>query len=142
VPVKNAPGHIDPQGQQDQGQDGEPDPEGVQQVEAGPDPGDVLGLEHHKRGIDLGDAGRDREPGLDQALFDDLDEGGHVDLDRVVLDRDRPPTLAGQGGHQLLVGGPVGLDPGVSERWALDYLADLVAGEALDPVGDRGGQGP
>ena len=51
------------------------------------------------------------------------------------------PPLAGQGGHQLGVGDPVGLHPGVGEGVTLDDVGDLGAGEALEAVGDRPRQG-
>ena len=80
------------------------------------------------------------EPLGDQLLLDRLDERRQVDADGVVLDRDRAATLAGQGLDQRLVGHPVGLDPGVLERLALDDPLDLGADKALHAVGDRAGQ--
>jgi hypothetical protein len=38
------------------------------------------------------------------------------------------------------VGDPVGLDPGISKRLALDDLADLGADKALDAAGQRPGE--
>jgi hypothetical protein len=48
--------------------------------------------------------------------------------------------LAGEGLDQRLVGDPVGLHPGISERLALDDLADLGTDEALDAAGQGPGE--
>jgi hypothetical protein len=45
--------------------------------------------------------------------------------------------LAGEGLDQGLVGDPVGLGPGISERRALDDLAGLGADKALEAAGQR-----
>ena len=53
-----------------------------------------------------------------------------------------PVLDAGQHGHQLLVGGPVGRHPELFELRRLDQLQGDRVGGALDPVGDGRGQEP
>jgi hypothetical protein len=133
-------GHPDPDPEQHDGDDRQPDPERVEQVERGLGAGEVLDVEQDEGGVDLRDPGGQGEPGSNQPLLDRLDEGGQVDADGVVVHRDRPVALAGQGLDQRLVGDPVGLHPGIGERLALDDLADLGADKALYAVGQRAGE--
>jgi hypothetical protein len=134
-------GDIHPQHQQDQHQHRQPDPQGVEQVEAAAHPGDVGGLEHGEGGVHLRDPRGQAEPGGNQLLLDGLDERRQVDAHAVAGDRHRPAALAGESLDELVVRQPVGLHPGVGERLALDDPGDLGAGEALHPIGDRAGQG-
>jgi hypothetical protein len=133
-------GHSDPDPEQHDGNDRQPHPERVEQVERGLCAGEVLDVEQDEGGVDLRDPGGQAEPGGDHPLLDRLDEGGQVDADGVALHRDRPVALAGQGLDQRLVGDPVGLRPGISERLTLDDLADLGTDKALDATGLRPGE--
>ena len=135
-------GHEDADREQDDGDDRQPDPQGVEQVERATGPGEVLDVEQHEGGVDLRDAGGQVEPALDQPGLDRLDEWGQVESDRVALHGDRPVALPGEGLDQCLVGDPVGLDPGVGESLALDDLADLGADKALDAAGQRPSEPP
>ena len=133
-------GDIDADPDQDQGDHRQPDPQGVEQAERALRAGDVLGLEQHERLVDLRDPLGQGEPLGDQPLLDRLDERRQVERDGVALHGDRAATLAGQRLDQRLVRHPVGLDPGVLERLALDDPLDLGADKALHAVGDRAGQ--
>ena len=124
-------------GEAQQGDDGEHHGQLVEELDQLLDADQVVGLEQHVvEALDRRHLVEDGDPLGRQLLLDRDLHLAQVDGDLAVLGADRAGLGAGQHGHQLLVGGPVGRHPQLLELGRLHQLEGDRVGGLLHLVGD------